>query len=109
MRAGTGEFSLIALALTAPHIGFSVRWPRTLHAITMDGLPMGSWPKGCATSACGKTGLRILAHRDGYPLPWPPRVKGLTKHDRCPECFTATGRPRPKCAVAAPELGEDTP
>lgn len=92
--------SLIVLALSAPSIGISVRWPQVMHAITMEGLPIKTWPKGSATAACGKTGLRIMDNGNGYPAPWPPAVKGLApRHTRCPKCFQATGKPRPKCRL----------
>lgn len=87
-------FSLIALALKAPHIGLRKRWPNVLHAVELDGLPVKTWPDGQATSVCGVSGLRILAASDG-PAPWPPYVKGLGEKNRCPECFAQCKKKRP--------------
>ena len=80
--------SLIACAMNAPLIGVSKRWPNTLHAIDMDGLPIAKWPDGTATSVCGKTRLRLLGGREGLPIAWPPRVSSLPDGTtRCRDCY----------------------
>lgn len=91
------QWPLIALMFGAPWIGVRKRWPSVLHAVTYEGLPIHTWPDGLATSACGLTGLRILASGEN-PVAWPPRVAGLAESskERCRACWEATGRKRPR-------------
>lgn len=39
-------WSLIELMLNAPLVGVRQRWPDVLHAVTMEGLPVKTWPNG---------------------------------------------------------------
>jgi len=56
----------------------------------MEGLPVKTWPKGKAVSACGLSGLRVIGSRDGNAVPWPPRVASLPDGTtRCRECYSA--------------------
>lgn len=109
MSALGGPRSLIALMFTGPHVGIRQRWPNVLHAVTSEGLPIKSWPKGLAVSACGKRGVRLVQSGDG-PVSWPPRVRSLPAgYERCAECFVATGKPRPQSEFAStpsPDTGE---
>lgn len=94
-RAGEG-WPLISLMFEAPLIVVRARWPEVLHAVTMEGLPIKTWPHGLARSACGLTGLRLVWADDSGPVPWPPRVAGLGPMKRCEACHEATGRKRPR-------------
>ena len=93
VRTGT----LLELLFNAPLTGVRKRWPEVLHAIEMDGVPVKTWPHGKATSACGLTGLRVVAvERSGLML-WPPRVASLPDGlSRCRVCHEATGKRRPR-------------
>lgn len=98
--------NLLTLALNAPLIGVRKRWPQTLHAIDMDGLPIATWPKGKATSVCGVTGLRVVESRQGAAL-WPPRVSTLPDGTvRCRDCFEGTRPKRPRSNFVGTRLEE---
>lgn len=95
---------LITALFTAPLVGIRKRWPRVLHAIEMDGIPVHDLD-GTATSACGVTGLRIVAVADedgtDFVVPWPPYVEGLApNHERCKACFDACKKKRPRSRFA---------
>lgn len=94
----------------APLTARSRRWPRVLHAVTLDGLidgyKSGRWT---FTAACGRTSLRLEGrptlldpsgnrHANGpYPVPWPPSTRGLPADmERCRDCWIVTGKPHPR-------------
>jgi len=86
--------SLIELVFNAPLVGVRKRWPNVLHAVEMEGLP---WPEGKAVSACGITGLRVVADERSMVMPWPPRVASIPDGmSRCRPCHEATGKLRPR-------------
>lgn len=101
-RVETPNVTLLGAMIAAPLIAVSARWPRVLHAADMETICQ-AWPDGTVTAPCGATRLRLYAGGNGYPLPWPPRVRGLEPHTRCRECWTLTGRPRPRCSQRPPE------
>lgn len=85
------------VALLAPVIGVSKRWPRLLHAIEMDEAVTWSLHNRTATAACGASRLRVMGDEDGRVVPWPPAAKPMpTGMERCRECWNLTGRKRPR-------------
>jgi hypothetical protein len=90
---------LIAVALDAPVIGISQRWPNTIHAISM-GEVVSGWERGTFVSACGRRSLRLWPHEvDGTLIaaPFPPRIKGLPDRlARCRDCWLLTGKKAPR-------------
>ena len=94
-RIGTG-WPLTSLMLGAPWIGVRKRWPNVLHAVRDEDLPIATWPRGTARSACGLAGVR-LEWSNGGPVPWPPRLRWMPDGwSRCADCHDATGRKRPR-------------
>lgn len=91
--------NLIGVALDAPVMGVSKRWPNTVHAVEM-GEVIAGWDRGTFVSACGKRGLRFWGHEVQGTLvaaPFPPRVKGMPEDlTRCRECWVATGKKAPR-------------
>ena len=90
--------NLITLMLAVPVIGVADGdvTQSTVHAVTMDGLPIKTWPNGTATSACGLERVRVLADQGRVAL-WPPAVKNLAEGTaRCRDCQRATGNKRPR-------------
>lgn len=68
----------------------------TVHAVTVDGLPIKTWPNGTATSACGLPNVRVIVDGSAIAL-WPPAVKNLREGTkRCRACQAATGNKRPR-------------
>lgn len=90
---------LIGMALDAPLIAVSKRWPNRLHAVTLDGVVAGA-SRGTFESACGVRRLRLYGIAVGdrtVAALWPPRVKGMPDgRTRCQECWELTGRKRPR-------------
>jgi len=105
------EYSLLValyVALYAPFIGVSARWPGVMHAISMEEV-IDSWPglrpgkrQRAVTAACGTRWLQLLGDGQGSPIAWPPRADSLPPGwSRCVACHKATGRKRPRSAWAA--------
>lgn len=91
---------LFGAMVFAPLVAINPRWPRVLHAVEMEEIAH-AWPNGSVTSECGRSRLRVLASGSDLVL-WPPRVKGLTPdHERCADCYVATGRKRPRSTFRA--------
>lgn len=90
--------NLATLMIAAPVIGIADgdTTQSTVHAITLDGLPISTWPNGTATSACGLPNVRVIADQGAVAL-WPPAVKNLPDGvRRCRDCQRATGNRRPR-------------
>lgn len=90
--------NLATLIIAAPVIGIQDGdvTQSTVHAVTVDGLPIATWPNGTAVSACGLPNVRVLADQ-GLVALWPPAVKNLPDGtSRCRECQRATGNKRPR-------------
>lgn len=90
--------NLATLMLAAPVIGIAGGdvTQSTVHAVTLEGLPIKTWPNGTATSACGLDNVRVIADHGRVAL-WPPAVKNLPEGtSRCRECQRATGNKRPR-------------
>lgn len=89
--------TVIEMLLNAPLIGLQQRWPRKLHAVDVDGVPLKG---GLARSVCGLKGLRLLPLEVGGETTaalWPPRVRGMpARFERCRPCFDATKPKRPR-------------
>lgn len=90
------EISLLQAVFAAPLVGFSLRWPRVLHAVERDQIAK-AWKRSTAVAVCGATRLRLIAE-DNYALEWPPQ-KRMPFHERCESCWQATGRRRPRVKV----------
>lgn len=91
--------NLMTLSVWVPVVGVRKRWPNVLHAVTFDGLPVKTWPRGQATAACGVRNVRVWSLDDEgcLPVPWPPSTRGMPRgYTRCKECWDATGRKRPR-------------
>ena len=97
--------NLLGCAFDAPLIAISLRWPKTLHAVTMEQVIHG-WKRGTFKSACGRKGLRLLGigSEEKVAARWPPGLKGLAPYVRCRDCWEATGKKRPRTYRA---LGEE--
>lgn len=90
--------NLATLIIAAPVIGIADGdvTQSTVHAVTLDGLPIKTWPNGTATSACGVPNVRVLVDQERVAL-WPPAVKNLPEGTtRCRACQQATGNKRPR-------------
>ena len=90
--------NLATLMLAVPVIGIADGdvTQSTVHAVTIDGLPIKTWPNGTATAACGVEKVRVLVDGTALAL-WPPAVKKLPEGTaRCRECQKATGNKRPR-------------
>lgn len=90
--------NLATLIIAAPVIGIADGdvTHATAHAVTIEGLPIKTWPNGTATSACGVPGVRVLADQ-GLVALWPPAVKNLPEGTtRCLACQKATGNKNPR-------------
>ena len=86
--------NLLQAAFGAPLVGVSKRWPKVLHAITMENV-IRDWESNTTTAACGRSQLKILGTKNGYALPWPP-LHRCAPDERCRPCWVATGKKRPR-------------
>lgn len=90
--------NLVTLMIAVPVIGIADGdvTQSTVHAVTLEGLPIATWPNGTSTSACGVPSVRVLVDAGQVAL-WPPAVKNLPDGvRRCRECQRATGNRRPR-------------
>lgn len=106
--------NLFELGLCVPVVGIKEPRDGVLHAVTMEGLPIKSWPEGRCRAACDGEEVGLYPYEvDGrfVPVLWPPRVRSLPKDwSRCKACFDATPEKRPRATMAptaVSSLGEE--
>jgi hypothetical protein len=101
--------NLLNLIVYGPLGGAQVRRPKVIHAITVEsaapGLRMArpGHPR-CVEAACGAKNIRFVSDRHGSVLLWPIRARG--DFERCPACWEATGKKRPRTASHSASYSE---
>jgi hypothetical protein len=100
------SLSMLAMLLTAPLVGVEPGDRACiLHGVTMEGIgKVDGKAADESTAACGVT-CRILALPLNDPtdlVAWPVRAQLPEPFVRCRACWEATGKKRPRSALARP-------